>query len=164
MTEPEQPVPEPQAIPTPPVRTFDEEIAQAILATLEQIFQKYPTVVRSVGVFLDYHGTLNDANLVKGIWRGLHGRVDDPPAVSGSLMSCGRLLGQIMEQNERLVVFLRNTTMAELKNLQQVAQDLAEKEKAFRAVERTVSPKPGDSPAREPAGPADAAQDPPVGS
>ena len=73
---------------------FDESIARTIQETVQKVLLDHPEL-RSVGVFFDYRGSLNDANVIRGVWQCSEGDVISPDAVSGSMTACARMMGMI---------------------------------------------------------------------
>ena len=82
---------------------FDQDILNALSATIRQLFERHGDVLRSVGVFLDYKGGLNEAEILHGLWVGANGIVSDPAAIAGSMATCAHLQAKIMDRGMQLI-------------------------------------------------------------
>lgn len=108
-----------------PGKLFDQQIGEELTKAITDVLTRHCDVLRSVGVFFDYHGNLNDADITKGIWLGPEGPVGTPAGIFGSLGSCTNLLGTILDRAMRLSQHLKDQTaqaLAELKRVQEQIQ------------------------------------------
>lgn len=92
-----------------PRATFDQAASERMRAAALEAMAAHPEL-RAVAVVFDYHGGLNDADVIRGVWLGEDGPVTRPDAVVGSMfqlmkmleLQCGRALGLINQLRETL--------------------------------------------------------------
>ena len=82
---------------------FDKAALEKLRGCINECLTEHPEL-RSVVVVLDYHGTLNNSDVDKGIWIGTDGSVIRPEAVFGSIDNTMKILE---------VMFGRSVSMVE---------------------------------------------------
>lgn len=115
------PAPEPEKVPG---QLFDEHLVEIARPVVAAMFQEHGDVLRSVGVFFDYYGTLNDADIQKGLWFGPHGMVQSPDGIIGSLGSSLRLTAEILNRGFQLEAALREHLAGLLLQIKQAEEKL----------------------------------------
>lgn len=114
--------------PTPPPERlpFDQAIVQALREPALVQLQQHPEL-RSIGIFLDYRGELNQAQgVLKALWLGEHGRVRTPDAIVGSLRACLNLLEQLFVEGMRAAEQINQQLQAAQAQLLAARQQLPE--------------------------------------
>lgn len=125
---------------------FDQRAAAVLQEACGLIFTDCPEV-RSVAAVLDYHGQLNDANVIKGVWLDRGGQTPTAPdAICGSLFQMLRLVDDAFNRLIDTVAFFRlgaQTAVAEQqkvrKELEDTEQALQERLQALEERERAVA-------------------------
>jgi len=82
-----------------PGKTFDIQIIEKLRPALYTCFQHHGDMLRSIGVFFDYYGALNDTpGIQNGMWLGPQGSVTSPDGIIGSAGACLTMLESIFER------------------------------------------------------------------
>lgn len=98
---------------------FDEALALRMQAAMTDALQAHPDVLRSIGVFFDYRGGLNQSQVIHGLWLGASGSVVAADAIVGSAESCLQLLSQILQRGYKLQQAMEQQLLAVSRDLQQ---------------------------------------------
>lgn len=143
------PTTEPPADPRLP---FDEQVCERLRAAFVDVFLRHPEV-KCLAASITWNGTLNDANILHGIWLGPDGPVQTPDGVVGSLFQtlkmldeqAGRglaLVGQIQEQ----VHVLGTEAVKRHEEIQALEEQIREKRAELQALYGEAAQGPPDGP------------------
>jgi len=104
--------------------TFDMQIVELLRPALTECFQKHGDMLRSVGVFFDYYGSLNATpSIQKGMWLGPEGAVSTPDGVIGSLQGSLVLLEEILTRAAQMEAHARENLGVLLGEIQQRSEE-----------------------------------------
>ena len=108
-------------------RTFDEAACETLRAACASVIQSHPEV-RTVSASVDFYGTLNDAQVQKGVWIGESGMVTAPDAILGSTMQTLRLLEEQIGRLFQVAGGMRESLQVLGEELVKKSKELAELE------------------------------------
>jgi len=101
--------------------TFDAEICRRFTELGEQLLAQHPEL-RSFAVVLDYQGSLNDAQVMKGVWRGRQGLVKGLDELYGSLVQTQRLAAVQHQRLLQYVQLLKDEAKSTIEDLEKAAK------------------------------------------
>jgi hypothetical protein len=94
--------------PSPPAPLpFDQAVAEEVRAALADVFLRHPEL-KAVGVAFSWAGSLNDAQILHGVWLGPTGRVNTLEGIFGSVAQTMKLLDQQMTSAYEAQAQMRN--------------------------------------------------------
>lgn len=115
---------------TVPRQTFDVAISEQLRTTILDILAKFPEA-RAIAAIVDYHGSLNDADVNKGVWIGENGDHKTLTEVFGGIAQTLRMLDlQIGVANTLYSRFRENMTVLGTEIVRQHAE--------IKALEETI--------------------------
>jgi hypothetical protein len=120
-------------------RTFDMQIIELFRPYVIEAFQKHGDMLRSVGIFFDYYGSLNEAaGVQKGMWMGPEGPVQTPDGVIGSLQGSLILVQEILGRAAEMEGNARENLTVLLTEIQKRSEEYDELEAKIREAKKQL--------------------------
>ena len=134
--------------------TFDVAVCERLRHAIVDVLAGFPEV-RSIACSVDYHGSLNDADINKGIWLGEGGPVTAPDAIFGSVFQtlriletqCARAL-QLMESMRENVEVLGSEAVKRHEEIQRLDAQIEARKEQLRGL-GAAAPAAGQEEAQE---------------
>lgn len=115
---------------TPQRMTFDEQVCERLKEAFRDVFLKHPEV-KCLSASIVWNGSLNDANILHGVWLGPDGPVGTPDAVVGSIHQTMRMLDEQLGRGMELSAYMQERiqvlgteTVRKNEELEKVKKDL----------------------------------------
>ena len=132
-----------------PKPTFDEAVCERLRRAFVDVFVNHPEV-KTLGVAICWHGNLNDAKIMHGLWLCPDGVVVTPDGVIGSAFQTLKLLDEQFGRANDLIHHMRDQVMAigqeattRHEELKEVEAQIARRKEELAALGGTAQPADG---------------------